>query len=709
MTTEYRIRELELGHEDLQARLAELERRTAAPRTHTLDRPRVQAPPDPVTKAVEPREPTPTPAPPPPAPRPPRQSGPSFEALLGGRVLALVGAFAIVLAGAFFFALAVSSGWIGEAARTGLAAAASTALLGLGVWLHERRGHTFSSLSIAGAGLACLFLAVTVAAVVYELIPAPVALALALLVGATGTALAVRWTAAPIGAVGILGALLSPVLAGAPATGTTLALLFVANAAAVGVLVWQRWDWLACASYLVAGPQWIAWVVDSASASGALLALTAFGVLGIGAAVGFELRVPAARLRPSSAVLLALNALALAGAGWAGLAGYGEHTLAELWLCVGAAAHLAVGLWGTRSERMSQEISLLFGVIGVVVADIAFAAIVSGVVLAFGYAAVGVVFAGLLRRDRGTLANHVISIGLGAHLLLALSHVLAVDAPLAALAGAPVDLVSAVVALVALSGALFSAARLVARRRQDYRLVLDSLALVALAYAAVLALSGAMLVATFAVAALVLAFVACRTRDRLALGAATGFLGAALAQTLASEAPPDALIYGVEAPLAAFVSIGVCAGVALASAAMRLGDRTWQLVLWASGGVSLLYLASVAIVTAFQPGAAETAVLELPVRQQGQVLVSALWGLAGLGALLAGLRGDRHELRIGALALLFATIAKVFLYDLAALGSVYRVLSFLALGALLLAASFAYQRLRPMPLPDLREVARGLR
>jgi len=139
-----------------------------------------------------------------------------------------------------------------------------------------------------------------------------------------------------------------------------------------------------------------------------------------------------------------------------------------------------------------------------------------------------------------------------------------------------------------------------------------------------------------------------------------------------------------------------------------LGDRTCQLGLRFGGAITLLYLASVAIVTAFQPGGAETTLLDLPVRQQGQVLVSALWGMVGLLAVLAGLRNDLRELRIGALALLLAAVGKVFLYDLATLGSVYRAASFLALGALLLAASFAYQRLRPTPLPDLREVSRAL-
>jgi uncharacterized membrane protein len=52
-------------------------------------------------------------------------------------------------------------------------------------------------------------------------------------------------------------------------------------------------------------------------------------------------------------------------------------------------------------------------------------------------------------------------------------------------------------------------------------------------------------------------------------------------------------------------------------------------------------------------------------------------------------------MRMGAWGLLGLAAGKVFLFDLAALTSVYRVGSFLALGLLLLAAAFAYQRMRP--------------
>jgi uncharacterized membrane protein len=85
------------------------------------------------------------------------------------------------------------------------------------------------------------------------------------------------------------------------------------------------------------------------------------------------------------------------------------------------------------------------------------------------------------------------------------------------------------------------------------------------------------------------------------------------------------------------------------------------------------------------------------------------WGVTGVLALLAGLRLDARQLRDAALALLGLTTAKVFLFDLATLDAGARVGSFIALGALLLLGSFAYARLRPEPLPDLRDVPDGLR
>ena len=64
------------------------------------------------------------------------------------------------------------------------------------------------------------------------------------------------------------------------------------------------------------------------------------------------------------------------------------------------------------------------------------------------------------------------------------------------------------------------------------------------------------------------------------------------------------------------------------------------------------------------------------------------------GAILLALGFSRHSafLRWQALVLLAASIAKVFLIDVSQLSQGYRILSFLGLGALLLAVSFVYQR-----------------
>jgi uncharacterized membrane protein len=71
---------------------------------------------------------------------------------------------------------------------------------------------------------------------------------------------------------------------------------------------------------------------------------------------------------------------------------------------------------------------------------------------------------------------------------------------------------------------------------------------------------------------------------------------------------------------------------------------------------------------------------------------SALWMLYGAALMIIGFKRRESFLRWLALILIGLTVAKVFLYDLSALERVYRILSFIALGVLLLAISFAYQK-----------------
>jgi uncharacterized membrane protein len=66
--------------------------------------------------------------------------------------------------------------------------------------------------------------------------------------------------------------------------------------------------------------------------------------------------------------------------------------------------------------------------------------------------------------------------------------------------------------------------------------------------------------------------------------------------------------------------------------------------------------------------------------------------LYGGAMLLYGHRRANRLLRLMALLLLTATAFKVFFLDLAGLEKFYRIVSFLVLGAILLAVSFLYQQ-----------------
>lgn len=75
-----------------------------------------------------------------------------------------------------------------------------------------------------------------------------------------------------------------------------------------------------------------------------------------------------------------------------------------------------------------------------------------------------------------------------------------------------------------------------------------------------------------------------------------------------------------------------------------------------------------------------------------QLGLSVLWTLYAGGLIAIGLARRSPLLRWQALALFSLVVAKVFLYDMSSLDRIYRIISFLVLGLLLMGVSFAYQR-----------------
>ena len=77
-----------------------------------------------------------------------------------------------------------------------------------------------------------------------------------------------------------------------------------------------------------------------------------------------------------------------------------------------------------------------------------------------------------------------------------------------------------------------------------------------------------------------------------------------------------------------------------------------------------------------------------------QLWLSLVWTIYGGVMLTVGIARRSKLLRLMALGLLGLTIFKVFLFDLSSLQKLYRIISFIVLGLILLAVSFLYQRYR---------------
>jgi uncharacterized membrane protein len=232
------------------------------------------------------------------------------------------------------------------------------------------------------------------------------------------------------------------------------------------------------------------------------------------------------------------------------------------------------------------------------------------------------------------------------------------------------------------------------RASREIALLLYGVGAALVGVAATVALDGPALVAAWSAETLVLAWVGRRTETPgRGLVASLLFAGLALGHVLVFEDPPTSLAYGLHSiPLA----IGAVALVLLAVAGIAVvyrDDRELREILsWVGAGIGI-YLASGLVVDLAGASAGHST-------QTSQLALSGFWGALGFAAILAGLARDKRALRIGGLGVLTLAVGKVFLVDLANLESIWRVGSFLAIGLLLLAGAFAYQRAR---VPLLRE------
>ena|SRR5215203_12523 len=412
-------------------------------------------------------EPPPSQPPPGHRPPPPPSMNPisriEFERLFGGRVFAWMGGLAVLLGVVFFLRSAVDSSWFTEEVRTLMGAVGSFLLLVFGVWLHERRGHLEVARALVAAAIPGLFATTVVATQTYDLISPVIGLEAAALIGVVGVFLAVRWSSMLVGSVGMLGALAAPMLTGTTSEGGSIAFVAMALAASVGVLLWQRWNWLALGAFLVSAPQLIAWIADNGfipidglaePTEPTLLVLGVlfgFWVLYAAAAFGYELRSRGEEKLPVSSWLLLLSSSVLVvGTGYLVLDT--ESSLAlNAWIFGFAGTHLLLGEIARRSG-INREIGSLLTAGGIGLASFGVANAFDGPTVVAAWSALAAAFAYVATRADATpsptLSNAerlwllaLVFLGLG------IAHVLFVEAPPVAIAQGVDDLGGSLVAI----------------------------------------------------------------------------------------------------------------------------------------------------------------------------------------------------------------------------------------------------------------------
>ena len=481
--------------------------------------------------------------------------------LTPSRLLAAAGGIVLLLGLAFLLRYAVVRGWLGPEVRVVLALVGSAILAGVGVRLERDRDTRIVGQICTATASAGAYAAVVAAVVLYHLVPDAVGLTGAAVIAGAAVARGAWTRAQSIAALGVGGALLSPVLVDASNGAATLGLLTVALAGGLIVAVRQGWPLIAALAFVIITPQ--LWVIALDRADVVVGLTFAAGCAGMILAAA----VTAGRGRDwqqatMPALVGALNAASIAALGATVL---DERLVLAgdtpgLWLLGVAAVHLAAAILLAR-RYFSPPLAIVLSLVGIVIGDAAVVELFDGYVVALLIgAAVAVAAIALHRPWSHGVARFVVV----AQLVALTVHALAV-----VIARAPLGSAEAV-------------------------LFVTSLAAAAVAYAAI---------------------VPAADRDLAVLGA--GLLGGlGVVRLLAIEAPLSALLNGPHDLGVAFVICGV-----LAAAGLLLGQllhRTFTVV----GVVLINYALSLCAVALDPDGLGRVALTALWAGAGGLALVA---------------------------------------------------------------------------------------
>ena len=655
--------------------------------------------------------PPPSPPEPPPAPPAAPPGGTlDLEQRIGARWTTWVGIIAILFAVSFFLRWAFENNLIGPEVRVIMGLLAGVVLLVGGLLLHRREDLPYLSEGLAGGGLGVLYLSLYAAYALYHFVGVVSAFAAMFAVTVAGAAVAVATSRQIIAVLTLIGGLLTPVLLAQerPNERALLGYLLVLDLLVLSIAFFKSWPALNRLAWAGSAIVFLPIVLDYPAAPHPPTRLVLLSALFL-----LFLAVPLVRewteRRRWVEIDLALVVVNAAGYFWAVYV-----TLERWWPAAEAPYALALAVlyailaavYGERVAGDDPTGDIHLGV-AIVFLTLAIPLGLDGPWITLAWAAQGVVL--LMVGPRVTTPVAVWG-GLAA-LLLAAFRVLAVD-PYWHPALVPVWNLSFLVHLlvvVALGWAGVAAGALGRRHLwvltpegfQSLLWVLASVLLGVLFWREPTGLWPARLLIAEVLALGALAWLS----RGPAFFVATPLLAAVLlARVLIyddhlARAAAASLVNG---PLV--TRIAACAALAVVAGWLRRAAPTGEAAkvgqaLSAAAGAVLLYVLSLGWVRYEDVGAdaaraARRWDLAREIEWRTQVGLSVLWTLYAAAAMAWGFIRSAPTVRYAALGLFGLTIAKVFVVDLSTISTLYRIVSFLILGLVLLAVSFLYQRLR---------------
>ncbi len=608
-----------------------------------------------------------------PQPAKPRES---FENRLGSQIFNRIGIVLLLIGTAWFLKLAVDRRWI-VPSPTGRVIAGLIAGAAIVLWSERFRKKNFAafSYSLKGLGSGILYLSLWAAFQIYQLLPAPAALSLMVLVTAWNAWMAWAQDSELLAAYALAGGFATPALLSTGGNHETFLFtyLLAIDIAIVALVRLKSWPRLLLGAFPLTVGFFGAWYGEHFAATDLNLTATflvlfgcAFGSVPIGLPQPMESKTEAAP-RTNRSTLLEDILLPLANAAFLALGFYfilqdsGHHDLLPWLMIVLSAAYL--GIMRLPQSRTASAIHLSLAVVLLTIAIplkasghwITASWLVEGLALLW----VAMRLAPPAHKPSDAYASNTLRWLASAALLLGFCGVWAHQIDFGFESARPffnADTATALIGIAVFATAAWLALRADSDRPSNW--------------------------STIAVAA----FVAI---DLIALLLTLRELSW---NETASHPPFQSADF-----LTALIGLAVFAAVIAVS--LRLAHAHPAASFWSnSAALSTVAFNLIAIFTgvreidAIWNLASASASSNAEAALQQALAISGFLMLYGAALLAAGFWKRSAFLRWQALLLLVVTIFKAFLYDMRNLSQGYRVVSFLGLGALLMAISFAYQK-----------------